>query len=131
MRPASETMSPSRSGNEKSGAFAPTPAVVECTAIAGRRYFAAVADVRIRLLVSGDVQGVWFRDSCRREAELAGVAGWARNLPDGRVEVVLEGAPNAVDRVAAWCRSGPPRADVTGVEIVDEPVAGARGFVIR
>jgi acylphosphatase len=90
-----------------------------------------VADVRIRLTVSGDVQGVWYRDSCRREAELAGVAGSARNLADGRVEVVLEGPRDAVDRVAAWCRSGPPRARVTGMEIVDEPLSGARRFVIR
>ncbi|MCU1460681.1 MAG: acylphosphatase [Acidimicrobiales bacterium] len=90
-----------------------------------------MADVRIRLTVSGDVQGVWYRDSCRREAELAGVAGSARNLPDGRVEIVLEGPREAVDRVAAWCRTGPPRAHVTGMEIVDEPLSGARRFVIR
>jgi acylphosphatase len=90
-----------------------------------------VAVVRRRLLVSGQVQGVWYRESCRREAEVFGVAGWARNLPDGRVEVVLEGPDAAVDQVLSWCRSGPPRAEVTGVETTDEPVMGDRGFRVR
>jgi acylphosphatase len=90
-----------------------------------------VPDVRLRLLVRGRVQGVWFRESCRRQADAAGVAGWARNLADGGVEVVLEGPTAAVRTVATWCRSGPPRAEVTAVEQVDEPPTGERGFRVR
>ncbi|HET7486412.1 MAG TPA: acylphosphatase [Acidimicrobiales bacterium] len=87
--------------------------------------------VRRRVVVDGYVQGVFFRDSCRREAYAAGVAGWARNLPDGRVEVVAEGRSGAVDRLVAWCRTGPPRAAVTAVEVSDEPPEGIDGFRIR
>ena len=87
--------------------------------------------VRRRLVVEGRVQGVFFRDSCRREAVAAGLAGWARNLHDGRVEVVVEGPPAAVDRMEAWCRSGPSRADVTAVHVTEEQPEGADGFRIR
>jgi acylphosphatase len=86
--------------------------------------------IRRRLLVSGRVQGVWFRDSCRAEAEAQGVAGWARNLVDGRVEVVLEGDEEAVSLVEAWCHRGPRRAEVVSVEGFDEDASGERGFVI-
>lgn len=89
------------------------------------------ATVRRRVRVSGRVQGVWFRDSCRREAERAGVAGWVRNRPDGDVEAVFEGAPAAVDALVAWCRVGPPRAEVTAVAVTDETPAGENGFRIR
>lgn len=84
--------------------------------------------VRRRLLVSGRVQGVFFRDRCRREAVAAGVAGWARNLPDGRVEVVAEGEPEAVERLQRWCGEGSPRSEVTSVEAVDEHPEGLSGF---
>ena len=87
--------------------------------------------VRRRLSISGRVQGVFFRDGVRQAATAAGVSGWARNLPDGRVEVVLEGDSTAVDRVAEWCRTGPPRALVVDIEIVPEPVAGESGFFVR
>jgi acylphosphatase len=87
--------------------------------------------VRRRVLVSGRVQGVFFRDSCRREALAAGVAGWVRNVPDGRVEAVFEGEQDAVERLVAWCRTGPPRALVTGTEThVEEPLNEA-GFRVR
>jgi acylphosphatase len=76
--------------------------------------------VRRRVLVSGRVQGVWFRDSCSRQASAAGVTGWVRNTPDGRVEAAFEGEPEAVEQMVAWCRQGPPRAVVTGVEIKEE-----------
>ena len=74
------------------------------------------------------MQGVWFRDSCRREALARDVAGWVRNRMDGTVEAVFEGPPAAVAEMVAWCRIGPPRADVTGVEVIEEPAAGAVGF---
>ena len=86
---------------------------------------------RRRVLVAGRVQGVWFRESCRDEALVAGVAGWVRNLADGRVEVVLEGPPAAVDGVVAWCRRGPRRARVDGVDVVDEAPVGEQGFRVR
>lgn len=87
--------------------------------------------VRVRVLVSGRVQGVWFRESCRQEATAVGVGGWVRNLADGRVQAELEGPSAAVARVVAWCREGPPRARVDDVrtEMV-EPV-GERGFRVR
>lgn len=87
--------------------------------------------VRRHLLIEGRVQGVWFRESCRREAASRGVAGWIRNRVDGRVEAVLEGNPAAVDAIVAWCRTGPPRAQVTEVAVADEPPLGEAGFAIR
>lgn len=87
--------------------------------------------LRRRVLVRGRVQGVWFRDSCRQEAERLRVSGWARNLDDGRVEVVIEGDDLSVTDLERWCHHGPPRALVTDVEAVTEPVEGLRGFHAR
>jgi acylphosphatase len=85
---------------------------------------------RRHVWVSGRVQGVWFRDGCRAEAESFGVSGWVRNLADGRVEAVFEGPPGPVDALVEWCRSGPPRARVLDVEVRHEPVVGEVGFRI-
>jgi acylphosphatase len=91
----------------------------------------AVADeVAVHVWVTGRVQGVWYRQSCAHEALAHGVRGWARNLPDGRVEVWLEGARGDVDEVLAWCRRGPSRALVSGLTIEDVAVSGRRGFEI-
>jgi len=79
---------------------------------------------RIHIVVSGVVQGVAFRAWTVRTARAQGVTGWVRNLPDGRVEAVLEGEERAVDAVAAWCRSGPPAATVTGTAIREEAATG-------
>lgn len=87
--------------------------------------------VRRRVVVSGRVQGVWFRESCRREAEAAGVGGWVRNRADGRVEAAFEGEPTAVLAMVTWCRLGPPRAEVTGVDVTDEELMGEVGFRVR
>jgi acylphosphatase len=87
--------------------------------------------VRVRVVVSGRVQGVWYRESCRREADTAGVAGWIRNTWDGKVEAALEGSQHAVDQVLAWMRIGPPRAHVTAVEVVSEEPIGDARFVVR
>ena len=81
--------------------------------------------------MTGRVQGVWFRDSCRREALARGVAGWVRNRADGSVEAVFEGPASAVAQMVAWCRVGPPRADVREIDVTEEPVEGAAGFRIR
>ena len=86
--------------------------------------------IRRRVVVSGRVQGVFFRDSCRREAVAAGVAGWVRNRRDGRVEAVFEGSPGAVERLVAWCRAGPPRAHVDALEVHDEEPVGETGFAV-
>lgn len=85
-------------------------------------------DVRCRMTVSGIVQGVFYRDSCRSAAVGLGVRGWVRNCADGSVEVVAEGPRDAVGRLVEWCREGPPRAIVTNVVIVDEQPAGESGF---
>ncbi|CAN5527352.1 acylphosphatase [soil metagenome] len=84
--------------------------------------------IRRRLLVSGRVQGVFYRDSCRREAEEKGIAGSARNLSDGRVEVILEGDEDAINRMIDWCRRGSSQARVDSVEVEDQDPQGATGF---
>jgi acylphosphatase len=72
-----------------------------------------------RVVVHGRVQGVFFRDSCRREAEGLEVTGWVRNEPDGTVGALFEGEPRAVDRLVDWCRQGPPRARVARVDVTE------------
>ncbi len=86
--------------------------------------------IRRRVVVSGRVQGVFFRDSCRRQAVALGVQGWIRNRADGRVEAAFEGDAMAVDRMVEWCRRGPPLAQVAAVEIHEEAPLGDRGFRI-
>ena len=80
--------------------------------------------------VHGRVQGVWFRDSTRREAERLGIAGYAINLPDGTVEVLARGASNALDELADWLQSGPPMASVTRVDVRDSDAGESDGFRI-
>jgi acylphosphatase len=77
------------------------------------------------------VQGVFFRDTARRRAEASGVTGWIRNTPEGAVEAVFEGAPDAVDELVEFCRRGPSRAEVAAVEVEDEEPEGLSGFEIR
>jgi len=77
--------------------------------------------VCFRCLVAGRVQGVFFRASAREQAQRLGLTGYARNLWDGRVEVLACGEPDLVGQLREWLRSGPPGADVTGVAC--EPVA--------
>jgi acylphosphatase len=87
--------------------------------------------VRVRLTISGRVQGVFYRDTCHAEARRLGVRGWVRNRPDGTVEVVAEGTRSAVGRLVAWCRLGPSRAHVTDVAIIDEEPIGESTFRVR
>jgi acylphosphatase len=86
--------------------------------------------VRFRVLISGRVQGVFFRDTCRRMAREHGVAGWVRNLPDGQVEAVFEGRAEDVDRLVAWARRGPSRAVVADVTVRAEQPEGLSTFLI-
>jgi acylphosphatase len=77
------------------------------------------------------VQGVFYRDSCRAQAQRLGVRGWVRNRPDGTVELVAEGPREQVDQLLTWCHDGPPRATVAGVAVTDEVPAAERSFQIR
>jgi acylphosphatase len=87
--------------------------------------------IRNRVVVSGRVQGVFFRDTCRRIATAHGLAGWVRNLPDGRVEAVFEGPPDDVHRMVDWTRHGPDSAVVADVTVHAEEPEGLRAFRIR
>ncbi|HEX9695627.1 MAG TPA: acylphosphatase [Actinomycetota bacterium] len=86
--------------------------------------------VRIRVLVAGRVQGVFFRAATAEQARRAGVAGSVRNLDDGRVEAVFEGPEASVDSLVAWCRRGPEHAAVSSVDADPEEPSGERGFRI-
>ena len=90
-----------------------------------------VADVRARLTVSGRVQGVFYRVSAAQQAERLGLTGWVRNLPDGRVEAVVQGAEEPVEAMIEWCREGPSHAEVTEVEVTVEDPIEEVGFSIR
>ena len=83
------------------------------------------------VVVHGQVQGVFFRDSTRREAARLGVTGWVRNCPDGTVQAHLEGPPEAVAQLVRWCREGPRHADVHDVEVGEVQPAGCARFEIR
>jgi acylphosphatase len=85
---------------------------------------------RVHVFVSGRVQGVFYRSECARRARALGVAGFVRNLPDGRVEAAFEGEPGAVESMVAWCRRGPRWAEVTAVETAEEAPTGEREFRI-
>jgi acylphosphatase len=87
--------------------------------------------VRRRVVVRGQVQGVFFRDSARRRASQMGVAGWVRNCPDGTVEAVFEGDPDSVAAMVDWSRRGPRGADVDRVEESEEAPEGLTGFSVR
>jgi acylphosphatase len=87
--------------------------------------------VRRRVVVHGSVQGVFFRDSCRRAAQSRGVAGWVTNRPDGAVEAVFEGEPDAVSSMVDWCSRGPSHADVDSVDETAEEPEGLSRFEIR
>jgi len=82
-------------------------------------------------MVSGRVQGVFFRDSVRRRAASRGVAGWVRNNPDGTVEAVFEGDEEDVDSLVRYCREGPGRAEVERADVTDEQAEGLDGFEVR
>ena len=86
---------------------------------------------RSHVVVHGYVQGVFFRDSCRREADKRGVAGWITNRPDGAVEAVFEGDPDDVAALVEFCRRGPRGADVGSVEETSEDPEGLTGFQVR
>jgi acylphosphatase len=89
------------------------------------------ATVARRVVISGHVQGVFFRDTTRREANRHGVAGWVRNCVDGTVEAHFEGDGAAVEELVRWCRQGPRYATVQDVRVEDAEPAGLDRFTIR
>jgi acylphosphatase len=86
--------------------------------------------IRRRVVVRGQVQGVFFRDTCRRRAVEAGVAGSVRNRSDGAVEAVFEGDDDAVAALIRWCGTGPRSALVESVEVAEEDPTGETGFAV-
>jgi acylphosphatase len=84
-----------------------------------------------RLVVTGRVQGVYFRGSTEAFARSEQVAGWVRNLPDGSVEAVFEGARDAVERAIAFCRVGPRWARVERVDVREQPLENLVDFHVR
>jgi acylphosphatase len=85
---------------------------------------------RVRVIVSGVVQGVFYRSSCAAEARRAGVGGFVRNQADGSVEAAFEGPPREVEGMVRWCRSGPRGARVDQVRLHEEELTGERSFRI-
>ncbi len=79
---------------------------------------------RVQIFVTGRVQGVFFRASTQREANRLGVYGYVGNCPDGRVEVIAEGAEEAVEALIGWCRSGPSGAHVDSLEVIEKHFSG-------
>ncbi len=87
--------------------------------------------IRRRVVVHGRVQGVFFRDSTKREASGRGLAGWVRNRDDGAVEAVFEGRPDDVRALVEFCESGPRAADVDSTDTTEEQPEGLSGFEVR
>ncbi|MFK0573766.1 acylphosphatase [Endozoicomonas sp.] len=79
-----------------------------------------MGDVCKRAFVEGRVQGVWFRGSTQEKARRLGINGWARNLPDGRVEVLMCGSAEAIAKLEQWLHKGPPLAKVVNVIVAEE-----------
>ena len=87
---------------------------------------------RAQVKVSGQVQGVFFRDSTRQKAEELGLAGWVKNLPDGQVEALFEGPSDRVSEMVRWCEEGPRHASVANVDTDVRSAAGdLEGFEVR
>ncbi|MHB1007023.1 MAG: acylphosphatase [Chloroflexota bacterium] len=88
--------------------------------------------VRAHVVVTGDVQGVFFRGTARSVAEANGVTGWIRNRPEGSVEGVFEGDETAVRALVDWCQQGPPSAEVDRVDVDWQPyIAEFNRFSVR
>jgi acylphosphatase len=86
---------------------------------------------RRRIHVTGHVQGVFFRNSAKEQAESLGLAGFVRNEPDGSVLVMIEGGPDKLDQFIAWCGEGPPDAAVVQVAVTEQAAEGLQGFEVR
>ena len=98
---------------------------------ARRRMIQTGAVIRRRVVAHGRVQGVFFRDTCRRQAWTRGVSGWVTNRDDGAVEAVFEGEPSDVQAMVDWARRGPAHAEVAKLEVIEEEPSGELGFSVR
>jgi acylphosphatase len=98
---------------------------------AQRRMIETGEVIRRRVVAHGRVQGVFFRDTCRRQALAHSVSGWVANREDGAVEAVFEGEPYAVQAMVDWARRGSAHASVTKLEVVEEEPRGELGFAVR
>jgi len=98
---------------------------------ARRRMIQTGAVIRRRVVARGRVQGVFFRDTCRRQARTRQVSGWVTNREDGAVEAVFEGEPSDVQAMVDWARRGPHQAHVTELEVIEETPRGELGFSVR
>ena len=85
----------------------------------------------VHIVVRGRVQGVWFRGNAQSFASERGLKGWAKNCPDGTVEIHVEGAKEKLDQFIKWCAKGPPSADVTGMDVTPVPAKEMEKFFIR
>lgn len=86
----------------------------------------------VLVVISGRVQGVWFRASTKQKAEQLGLTGWVRNTSEGNVEAVFEGDENLIQEMLEWCHHGPPLANVENVEVKNqEPTNAFDGFSIK
>lgn len=86
---------------------------------------------RVHLIIEGRVQGVGYRVSLMQEGQRLGLVGWVRNLPDGNVEAVVEGASDQLEKLIAWCHKGPPMAYVTEVKTTFQEATGEfKGFEV-
>lgn len=90
-----------------------------------------MSSAAVEVRIHGHVQGVFFRARTHQQAARLGVGGWVSNEPDGTVAGHFEGSDQAVAALVAWCRQGPPRAVVTGVEVTEVAETGATGFEVR
>jgi acylphosphatase len=86
----------------------------------------------VYVVISGEVQGVWFRASTKKKADELGITGWVRNTPDGKVEAVFEGDENQLNIMIKWCHQGPPLSKVEKVETKNQDtINGFNSFKIR
>ena len=83
---------------------------------------------QVHLIISGKVQGVFYRASCQETAQRLGLTGWVRNLPDGSVEVLAQGEKEKIEKLIEWCRKGPDGAKVSGVEMEWQSILGQAPF---
>jgi len=91
-----------------------------------------MSDIRVHLIISGRVQGVFYRHNTMKKAVELELKGWVKNLPDGNVEAIFEGIPKRVHEMIRWCHMGPPFADVKNVEEVwEEPTDEFSSFDLR
>ncbi|MBN1280636.1 MAG: acylphosphatase [Candidatus Thermoplasmatota archaeon] len=87
---------------------------------------------QVHVVISGHVQGVWYRASTKQQAEALGVTGWVKNTAEGNVEAVFEGDSQTVQDMVEWCKRGPPLAQVTSVQVTEKQYDGHFvGFAIK